>query len=280
NDESIKHLSQRSNGRATPRRRRWAALTNRQDSCGWGEIHVACSTARAGSQYVGSVTICWDVLLFPRDPELLHSRIERGGLHAEVLCGSPLTADAPPRQLEHGSDMLMFDLLERRGSPRTAPAAGRHWPPAQVELGTRTEDRRPLDHVFKLANIARPGIGLEHLHDCRRDIRDPLPQSWAILQRQVPHQEGNIFCPFAERRYANRKDVEAIVEVGPKSVFPNGCLEIAVRRRDHANVDRDRMGRSDPLELAFLENPEELWLELERQVADLVQEECPPMGQF
>src|SRR5439155_21217517 len=167
NDESIKHLSQRSNGRATPTRRRWAALSNRQDRCGWGEVHVACSTARADSQYVGSVTICWDVLLFPRDPELLHSRFERGGLHAEVLCGSPLTADAPPRQLEHGPDMLTFDLLERPGSPRTAPAAGRHWPPAQVELGTRTEDRRPLDHVFKLANIARPGIGLEHLHDCR-----------------------------------------------------------------------------------------------------------------
>src|SRR5439155_25741446 len=35
---------------------------------------------------------------------------------------------------------------------------GRHWPPAQVELGAFAEDRRPLDHVFKLANIARPGI--------------------------------------------------------------------------------------------------------------------------
>src|SRR5437660_8579331 len=184
-----------------PRPNSHREVTNRQDSPRLGrDPRCAFGPLGAGSQYAGSVTICWDVLLLPRDPELLHSRFERGGLQAEVPCGSPLTADAPPCQLEHAQDMLPFDLLERPGTTLRAPAAGRHWPPAQVELGTRAEDRRPLDHVFKLANIARPGIGLEHLHDCRRDIRDPLPQSWAILQRQVPHQEGNIFCPFAERR--------------------------------------------------------------------------------
>jgi hypothetical protein len=132
--------------------------------------------------------------------------------------------------------------------------------------------------TIELANIARPGIGLEQLHDCRRDTRDPLSQSGAILQRQVPHHEWNILRPLPKWRHANGDDVEAVVEVRPKSVSPDGRLEVSARRRDHAHVERGRMGRSAPLELAFLEDPEKLWLELGRHVSDLVQEEGASVG--
>src|SRR6185369_16500066 len=46
-----------------------------------------------------------------------------------------------------------------------------------------------------------------------------------------------------------------------------------VRRRDYADVDAERLGRADALDLAILEHAEQLHLDAERQLADLVQED-------
>ena len=52
-------------------------------------------------------------------------------------------------------------------------------------------------------------------------------------------------------------------------------MQIAVRRRNHAHVDLRRPRRADRLELPLLEHAQQLHLHVERQLADLVEEDRP-----
>src|SRR5881409_3350867 len=74
------------------------------------------------------------------------------------------------------------------------------------------------------------------------------------------------------------EDVQAVVEVFAEALLLDQPSEVAVRRGDQADVDLDRPGAADTLELLLLEDPEELRLELERDLADLVEEERAAMG--
>jgi hypothetical protein len=55
-------------------------------------------------------------------------------------------------------------------------------------------------------------------------------------------------------------------------------VEIAVGRRDDADVELDRLAPADSLDHPVLEEPEDLHLELGRELADLVEERCPAVG--
>src|SRR6266446_3814485 len=57
-------------------------------------------------------------------------------------------------------------------------------------------------------------------------------------------------------------------------------VEVAIRRRDDAHVDAPRPRAAEPLEFLLLKDAEELRLELERDVADLVEEERPAVCQL
>src|SRR5438034_8727829 len=74
------------------------------------------------------------------------------------------------------------------------------------------------------------------------------------------------------------EDVQAVVEVFAEALLLDQASEVAVRRGDQADVDLDRPGAADTLELLLLEDPEELRLEVERDLADLVEEERAAMG--
>ena len=54
--------------------------------------------------------------------------------------------------------------------------------------------------------------------------------------------------------------------------------EVAVRRGDEADVDLDRLRTADPLELLLLQDAQQLRLELERDLADLVEEQRAAVG--
>ena len=57
-------------------------------------------------------------------------------------------------------------------------------------------------------------------------------------------------------------------------------LEVAVGRRDEANVDADRLDAADALELALLQRAQELHLHLDGDLADLVEEERAAVGEL
>src|SRR5436190_844367 len=54
--------------------------------------------------------------------------------------------------------------------------------------------------------------------------------------------------------------------------------EVTIRRRQHANVRAQGLATADALELSLLDDPQELRLYLERQLADLVEQDRAACG--
>ena len=78
----------------------------------------------------------------------------------------------------------------------------------------------------------------------------------------------------------DREDGEAVVEVLAKALLAHGLEQVAIGRGNDPDIDPDRRRAADPIELALLEDAEQLDLSLERQFADLVEEESAAVGQF
>ena len=96
--------------------------------------------------------------------------------------------------------------------------------------------------------------------------------------RKRPDEERNVLRALAQRRHADREDGEAVVEVAAEAPLADLFAEVAIRRRDDAHVHLDRPRAAEALELAGLEDAQELRLQLERQLADLVEEEGRAVG--
>src|SRR5207244_13151383 len=79
--------------------------------------------------------------------------------------------------------------------------------------------------------------------------------------------------PLTEGRYRDREDVQAVVQIVTEAAPFDHSGEVPVRGGDHTDVDADRPCPAETLELVFLQHTQELRLQLERDLAHLVQEE-------
>ena len=76
----------------------------------------------------------------------------------------------------------------------------------------------------------------------------------------------------------DRDDVEPVEEVFPEFFLRDRPFEVAVGGRDNSHVHPDRLRASDPLELAFLEDAQELDLKLGTHLGHFIEEDGPPVG--
>src|SRR6187401_77723 len=94
-------------------------------------------------------------------------------------------------------------------------------------------------------------------------------------------QFRNIPLSLAQRRYVQMNDPEAIVQVLPERTLANECLKIAVRGRDHANVDPGaELVGAHLLEFTGFEKSQEEGLHARGHLGKLVEEYRAVMGQF
>ena len=82
-----------------------------------------------------------------------------------------------------------------------------------------------------------------------------------------------VVAAIAERRELKRHDREAEVEIRAELALRDHLFEVAVSRRDDADVDRDVGVRADRRDDVLLEHAQQLRLRRQRQVADLVEED-------
>src|SRR5262249_59917347 len=106
-----------------------------------------------------------------------------------------------------------------------------------------------------------------------------VPRAWEATQ-EVGDEELNVRPALAERRHRDLDDTDAVEEVAPEPPEPDRLLEMAVRRRDEADVHLAPAVGADALHHAVLEHAQQLRLERERGLADLVEEQGAPVGQL
>ncbi len=97
---------------------------------------------------------------------------------------------------------------------------------------------------------------------------------------EVLDEERDVARALAQRRQADRHDVEAVEEVFAERAGGDELLEVAVGRRDEAHVDADRLDAADALELALLQRAQELDLHLDGDLANLVEEQRAAVGEL
>src|SRR5260370_277702 len=209
------------------------------------------------------------------DREPLHQRLKSRPLHPEARGGAPGAAEHPVRLLEDAHDMGPLDSLERR---RAVVLRHRGRPAGEMcerdrEPRAGRKNHRPLDQVLELADVPRPGVAAHRVQGLGRDHLDPPLHPPGEALNEMTHQRLDVLGSLPQRRDLDREDVQAVVEVVAEPLLLDHLDEVAVRRGDQADVDLDRPGAAEALERLLLEDLEELRLELERDLAYLVEEE-------
>src|SRR5262249_45825377 len=132
----------------------------------------------------------------------------------------------------------------------------------------------------ELADVAGPTVGLERGEGVVGTTYDVLLQAFVELGDDVGDEERNVTGALAQRRDSQRGHGEPI-----EKILAGGCpggflLEVAVGRRDEANVDFDRLEAADALELALLDRAQQLDLHFDGDLADLVEEQSSVIGEL
>jgi hypothetical protein len=94
----------------------------------------------------------------------------------------------------------------------------------------------------------------------------------------VIREHPDVARALAQRRHFDGHDLQSIQEVLAQLPLVHGLLRIAIRRGDHADVDRNRFRRSDPRDAPALQDAQEAHLQVERHLGDLVEEKRAAVG--
>ena len=105
-----------------------------------------------------------------------------------------------------------------------------------------------------------------------------MPGCSAIRASRWRASGGNVAVPVAQRRDRHVDDVEPVIEVLAEAAGGDLFGQAAVGGGDDPDVDRLGDAAADALDLAGLERAEQLDLGVERQLADLVEEDGRAVG--
>ena len=101
-----------------------------------------------------------------------------------------------------------------------------------------------------------------------------------MLREEVAHDERDVLLALAQRRHVDRHHREAEVEILAELALLHLALQVLLGRRDDADVDLDGAVAADAPDLALLEHAQELGLQVERQLAELVEEDGAAVRQL
>ena len=132
-----------------------------------------------------------------------------------------------------------------------------------------------VHRVLELADVPRPPVRQELHGGIVGQLRPRDAETRGVGRQEMAREREEIERAVAEWSDGEGRDVEAVVEVLAETPLRHRMLQVRVRRRDEANVHRDRAPRPDAHDLPLLEHAEQLHLRLEREIADLVEEERP-----
>src|SRR5438105_1036942 len=243
----------------------------------------AMSYGHHGCAVLGGVVIRTSFGSF--DAECLDSAVEVATVDLQQpRCGRDVAA-ATRERLPQDAALGFFAQLAVRERPE-AIDAGLGSSRRQSEQRGRVfiDDERSgiaqeveaLDEIAQLAHVSRPGVSPQRpLALCRQPQLALRP---AQLRGECARERDDVLGPLSQGRNLDGEDCHPVEQVLAEAPLGNRLAQVAMRGGDDAQVDGHRRGAAEPLHLVLLEDAEKLRLELERQLADLVEEQGPALG--
>src|SRR5262249_51998584 len=130
---------------------------------------------------------------------------------------------------------------------------------------------RLLQHALKLADVSWPRVRTQTRQRLGRELAHLSAELVTETLDEVSREQREVYAPFSQRRYVNRKHAQAVVEVRPKPLLVCARFQRSMRGCDDANVGADRLVSTDAFERLLLEQAQQLRLEREWHVANLVE---------
>ncbi len=197
-----------------------------------------------------------------RDRAVAGRALERRG-QRDALGGEPRLLEVAGHRGHRG---------HRAGCPRRAPPRGATAPRSRTRRGRAARRSTAASSIVSVVDSTTrrstkfwscrtlPG------QRSRRSARiassasrtGALPWASASSAHEVRRERLDVLAAGAQRRQPHRHDVEPVEQVLAERALRDEPLEIAVRRRDEADVDLDRLGAAETLHLALLEHAQEL----------------------
>src|SRR2546426_711377 len=132
--------------------------------------------------------------------------------------------------------------------------------------------------MLELAHVSLPFVRAERAVGVGGEGPRRALQARRGRGEEVLDQERQVLDPLAQPRQHDRDDVQPVVQVLAEAPRLHLGLEVLVGGREDAHVDLQGAVAADPLELALLQDAQDLGLRLRPHVADLVEEERPAVG--
>src|SRR4029453_5420973 len=93
-------------------------------------------------------------------------------------------------------------------------------------------------------------------------------------------QLGDVLLALAQRGDAERRDRYPIEQVLAKTTGNHVRPEIPVGRCDQLELNGARLARPKRIQLSAFENAQEVWLQLQRHLANLIEKQRPAAGRL
>ena len=105
-----------------------------------------------------------------------------------------------------------------------------------------------------------------------------FPEFLGGADEEVVDQRRDLVAALAQRPERQADDVEAIEQILAESAVPDQAFEIGIGRGDDADVDGEGRRLAERTDFAGLEEAEQLWLQVEAELADFVEKERAVAG--
>ena len=100
------------------------------------------------------------------------------------------------------------------------------------------------------------------------------PALSGVERGEVLQQPALVLAQLAQRRHGDGEHAEAVVQVGTEACGANLLLEVPVGGGQHSGLALPRGGLAHALKFPVLQHAQQLRLQLQRQLADFVQEQA------
>src|SRR6266446_1365254 len=229
---------------------------------------------------VATLLLGKSILVGTLDAKALHPEVKGGPLDSQT-CGRPVGArDNPPSLLESLANVVSLRVLHGNWSKGLRFGGIPQARERGLQNVARSKDHAPLNEILKFANVARPRVRRQFRHRFRGNLVDLSTHPAGIDLHKVFHQRPNVFTARPQRRKRDRKNIQTIVEIAAKFVSFHHFNQISMGRSYEANVHLVSPAAPQALELLLLQNTQQFWLQWQRNVAHLVEEQRPFVSQF
>ena len=133
-----------------------------------------------------------------------------------------------------------------------------------------------LQGVFQLADVARPGMGLQALERAGRELPPRRAEALGHPPGEMLGQLAQVAVARPQGRHRERDHGQPVVEILAEAPRLDLGAQVAVGGGDHPHVDRHRILGAEGLDHPLLEHPQQLDLGLAGQEIDVVEHHRAP----